>query len=200
MKLYFSPGACSLSPHIVLLEAGLPFSSERVDLRNKVTASGVDYRTINPKGQVPALALEGSVLTEGPAIVQFLADQAPEKQLAPPAGTLARYQLQEWLNFIGTEVHKVYTPLFNPETAEATKTAAHATLAARYGYLDKVLGQRDYLNERFSVADIYLFVVSTWAGHVGVDLTPYPSVQAFLQRIGARPAVQQALREEGLLA
>ena len=199
MKLYFSPGACSLSPHIVLLEAGLAFTSERVDLANKLTASGADYRAINPKGQVPALALEGVVLTEGPAIVQYLADQAPDKQLAPPAGTLARYQLQAWLNFIGTEIHKSYSPLFNPAVAEPVKAASHATLAARYAYLDTILGQRDYLNDAFSVADIYLFVVSSWAGKVGIDLTPFAHVQAFLQRIGARPAVQQALRDEGLL-
>lgn len=199
MKLYFSPGACSLSPHIVLLESGLTFTTERVDLRTKVTASGADYRTINPKGSVPALELDGVVLTEGPAIVQYLADLAPDKQLASPAGSLQRYQLQEWLNYISTEVHKNYSPLFNPAANDDIKNYAKANLATRYAYLNTVLGGRDYLNGQFSVADVYLYVVTNWASRVGVDLSACPAVQQHHARIHARPAVQQALRDEGLL-
>jgi glutathione S-transferase len=200
MKLYFSPGACSLSPHIVLLEAGLQFATERVDLRAKVTDTGADYRAINPKGSVPALEIDGSLLTEGPAIVQYLADLAPEKHLAPPAGSLERYQLQEWLNYLGTEVHKTYSPLFNPAISEDAKYAAMATLATRYAYLDKVLGEREYLNKQFSVADVYLYVLTNWAGRVGFNLSAYPNVRAHHGRIHARPAVQRALSDEGLLS
>ncbi|MBC7685849.1 MAG: glutathione transferase GstA [Bdellovibrionales bacterium] len=201
MKLYFSPGACSLSPHIVLLEAGLPFTLEKVDLRSKTTASGADFRTINPKGYVPALELDnGVVLTEGPAIVQYLADQAPDKQLAPPNGSTARYQLMAWLNFIGTEVHKNYSPLFDPSSATEVKNLAYANLTRRYAYVNATLQASDYLfGDQFSVADAYLFVITNWAGHVKLDLSDFPHVMAFQKRIGARPAVQQALRAEGLI-
>lgn len=200
MKLYFSPGACSLSPHIVLREAGLPHTTEQVDLRSKQTAGGADYRAINPKGYVPALEIDGTVLTEGPAITQYLADLAPEKNLAPPNGTMARYHMAAWLNFIGTEVHKNYSPLFNPAASEDMKAAARANLAHRYGYLNTVLEGRDYLLESgYSLADIYLFVVTNWAGRVQIDMTPFPHVSALHQRVFARPAVQQAMRAEGLL-
>jgi glutathione S-transferase len=201
MKLYFSPGACSLSPHIVLLEAGLPFTLEKVDLRSKVTASGLDYRTINSKGYVPALETDsGAILTEGPAIVQYLADRAPEKLLAPAPGTMERYQLMSWLNFIGTEIHKNYSPLFRPDAGDDVQAYAKGNLLQRYGYVDKMLEGRDYLGgERFSVADVYLFVVTNWAGHIKLDLSAFPNVLAFQKRIGARPAVQQALRAEGLI-
>lgn len=199
MKLYFSPGACSLSPHIVLLEAGLKFTTEQVDLRTKVTANGADFRAINPKGSVPALEIDGAVLTEAAAIVQYLADLAPEKQLAPKAGTLERYQMQEWLNYVGTEVHKSYAPLWNPASSDEAKHTARTNLAARYAFLEQALGQRAYLNGEFSVADVYLYVVTNWAGKVDVDLSAFPNVRAHHARIHARPAVQQALGEEGLL-
>lgn len=201
MKLYFSPGACSLSPHIVLLEAGLGFTTEKVDLRSKQTDSGRDYRTVNPKGYVPALELDdGRVLTEGPAIVQYLADQVPDRQLVPQAGSFERYELIALLNFISGELHKNYSPLFSPATPAAIKDAARSNLAQRYPYLEKTLEGRQYLlGEHFTVADAYLFVVTSWAGHVGVDLSAFPNLQAFMGRVAARPAVQQALRAEGLL-
>jgi glutathione S-transferase len=201
MKLYFSPGACSLSPHIVLHEAGLEFSTEQVDLKTKQTASGADYRAINQKGAVPALQLkDGTVLTEGPAIVQYIADQAPQSQLAPAAGTLQRYQLMEWLNYISSEVHKSFSPLFNPAATDDMKEAARSALAQRFTYLGRMLEGRDYLmGSQFSVADAYLFTVLSWAGYVKLDLSGSPVLQSYLARVGARPAVQQALRAEGLI-
>jgi glutathione S-transferase len=201
MKLYFSPGACSLSPHIALLEAGLAFTTERVDLRKKLTASGADYTAINPKGYVPALELEnGAVLTEGPAIVQYIADQAPDKQLAPAAGSAEHYKLLEWLNFIGTELHKNFGPLFNPGAGEDAKSGARVMLAKRFGYVAQMLEGRDFLvGARFTVADAYLFTVANWASVVRFDMSPWPVLQAYQERIAARPAVQQAMRDEGLL-
>lgn len=201
MKLYFSPGACSLSPHIILHEAGLAHETEKVDLRAKTTASGQDFRGINPKGYVPALATDsGVVLTEGPAIVQYLADQAPEKNLMPAAGSIERYQVQSWLNFISTEIHKNFSPMFNPEAGDEVKKLATANLNKRYEFLDQELGQRDYVfGSSFTVADAYLFVVTNWAGMVKLDLSKFANVQAFQKRIGERPAVQKALKHEGLL-
>jgi glutathione S-transferase len=201
MTLYFSPGACSLSPHIILLEAGLPFTLEKVDLKGKTTASGQDFLTINPKGYVPALQLDsGDVLTEGPAIVQYLADLVPDKSLAPANGSAARYQLQACLNFIGTELHKVYTPLFDPSASEESKERARAGLRKRYGYVNNLLKDSDYLvGNQFSVADAYLFVITSWAGFLKFDLAAFPQLLAFQKRIAARPAVQQALRAEGLI-
>lgn len=201
MKLYFSPGACSLSPHIVLHEAGLDFSTEKVDLRDKQTAGGADYRLVNPKGSVPALMLkDGEVLTEVPAIVQFLADLVPEKQLAPLAGSFERYRLVEWLNYIGTEVHKGFGPLFNRAATAEMRDMAISALTLRFGHLARSLEGCDYLmGERFTVADAYLFTVLNWCGFSGVDLAPWPVLQAFQARVAARPAVQQALRDEGLL-
>jgi glutathione S-transferase len=201
MKLYFSPGACSLSPHIVLLEAGLAFTTEKVDLRKKITASGADYTTINPNGYVPALELDdGSVLTEGPAIVQYIADRAPAKQLAPAAGSAGHYKLLEWLNFISAELHKNFGLLFNPASSEDVKTSARTMLGRRFGYVAQMLEGRDYLlGSQFSVADAYLFTVASWAQVVRLDMSPWPVLQAFQQRIAARPAVQQAMRDEGLL-
>lgn len=201
MKLYFSPGACSLSPHIVLLEAGLDFRTEKVDLRDKRTAGGADYRLVNPKGAVPALMLKnGEVLTEVPAIVQFLADLAPEKQLAPPAGSFERYRLAEWLNYIGTEVHKGFGPLFNRAATPEMRDMAISALNLRFGHLARSLEGRDYLmGERFTAADAYLFTVLNWCGFTGIDLAPWPVLRAFQARVAARPAVQQALRDEGLL-
>jgi glutathione S-transferase len=201
MKLYFSPGACSLSPHIVLLEAGLPFTAERVDLGKKLTAAGADFRSINPKGYVPALALDdGSVLTEGPAIVQYVADKAPASHLVPAVGTIGRYRVQEWLNFISAELHKNFGPLFDPAATEDMKKAARASLTNRFAYVARELGGKDYLlGSQFTIADAYLFTVASWADHVQLDLSDWPALQAFLARVGARPAVQQALRDEGLL-
>ena len=200
MKLYFSPGACSLSPRIVLREAGLDFSAEQVDLRTKQTAGGADYRLVNPKGVVPALMLkDGAVLTEGPAIVQFLADLVPEKKLAPVAGSFERYRLAEWLNYIGTEVHKGFSPLFNRAASQDTREAAIAHLATRFDFLARSLEGRDYLmGERFTVADAYLFTVLSWCGFTNVDLSRWPVLQAFHARVALRPAVQQALSDEGL--
>ncbi|TFW32402.1 glutathione transferase GstA [Massilia horti] len=200
MKLYFSPGACSLSPHISLIEAGFTFTTERVDLGTKLTASGADFRAINPKGYVPALQLnDGTVLTEAPAILQYIADQAPASNLVPVAG-IERYRVLEWLNFISTELHKNFSPLFNKTASEDMKQAARANLANRFGYVERMLEGQDYLTgSAFTAADTYLFTVASWAGFVQLDLSPWPAVQAFLARVAARPAVQQALRAEGLL-
>lgn len=200
MKLYFSPGACSLSPHIVLLEAGLSFTSERVDLREKRTAGGEDFRAINPKGYVPALALEdGTVLTEGPAIVQYLADQAPAAGLLPAVGDVERYKAVGWLNYISTEVHKNFSPLFNPAATDEVKAYARKMLALRLAYLAEHLQGRDFLGKGFGVADAYLFTVLGWTDVVKLSLDEWPVLQAYRGRIAARPAVQQALREEGLI-
>jgi glutathione S-transferase len=201
MKLYFSPGACSLSPHIVLREAGLEFTTEQVDLRTKQSASGGDYLLVNPKGSVPALMLkDGAVLTEGPAVVQFLADLVPEKQLAPLPGSFERYRLMEWLNYIASEVHKGFSPLFNRAATADARTAALSNLGVRFGHLARSLEGRDYLmGERFTVADAYLFAVLNWCGFTDIDLSQWPVLQAYQARVAARPAVQQALRAEGLL-
>lgn len=201
MKLYFSPGACSLSPHIVLLESGLDFKTEQVDLRSKKTASGADYTAINPRGYVPALQLDdGRVLTEGPAIVQYIAAQAPDKQLVPAPHSIEHYQLLERLNFISTEIHKGFGPLFNSAATDDMKQAALAQLDKRLGHAADLLKEHDYLvGNRYSVADAYLFVMLSWTGKVGIDLAKWPVLQAFKARIEARPAVQQALADEGLL-
>lgn len=201
MKLYYSTGACSLSPHIVLREAGFPFDLERVNLASKKTAGGADYLAVNPKGYVPALALDnGEVLTEGPAIIQYLADKAPEKQLAPAAGSMERYRLIEWLNFISTELHKTFSPLFKPNAPEETKQASRDTISARLNIVEKQLQERDYLNgNQFSVADAYLFTVLNWARPMKFDLGQWPAVQAYMQRVAARPAVHDAMKAEGLI-
>lgn len=200
MKLYYSPGACSLSPHIVLCETGLDFTIEKVNLRTKETESGRDFSAINPKGYVPALELDdGEVLTEGPAIVQYVADLAPEKKLIPPAGTLARARVQEWLNFIGTELHKNFTPLFNPASTDDIRNAAQANIARRLPIAATALDAHPYLiGDSFSVADAYLFTVLSWTGFVKVDIAPWPSLAAFVERMKARPGVQAALAAEGL--
>jgi len=201
MRLYFSPGACSLSPHIALREAGLDFTLERVDIRACQTASGADFLAINPKGYVPALELkDGIVLTEGPAIVQFIADLAPDRQLAPANGTLERYQLIEWLNFLSTELHKNFGPLFRPTSTEEMKEAARTNLSNRLAWVARQLDGRDYLmGSRFTVADGYLFTILGWAGFVQFDLSPWPVLASYTERVAARPAVQQALRAEGLV-
>jgi len=201
MKLYFSPGACSLSPHIVLREAGLDHSIEKADMRTKLTASGADFKAINPKGAVPALQLDdGSVLTEGSVIVQYLADLAPASQLAPAAGTMARYRLMETLNFIATELHKGFSPLFNPATTEAGREAAVNNLTPKINFIATQLGEADYLGgAQFTVADAYLFVVLSWARLVKLPLTEWPNITAYLARVAARPAVHDAMLAEGLI-
>lgn len=200
MKLYYSPGACSLSPHIVLHEAGLAFEALKAPTKTHKLDDGTDYYTINPLGYVPLLELDdGTRLTEGPAIVQYIADQAPLKNLAPANGTLARYRLQSLLNFVGTELHKGYSPLFNPATPEEYKTIARDKLVQRYKWVNEQLEGKDYLTgPQFTVADAYLFTVTNWASRVGVDLSAYANVAAFMARVAARPAVQQALKAEGL--
>jgi glutathione S-transferase len=201
MKLYFSPGACSLSPHIVLLEAGLPFEKVKVDSKTKTMEGGGDYKTINPLGYVPALQLDdGTVLTEGPAIVQYIADKVPDKKLAPANGTMERTRLQLWLNFITSELHKSFSPLFNPSMPEEAKRIFRERLATRFAHLDKHLAQNDYLmGKEFSVADAYLYVVSNWASRVDVDLSAFKNVLAYRKRVGARPAAQTAMKAEGLI-
>lgn len=201
MKLYYFPGACSLSPHIVLREVGAKFDLVKVDLATHKTESGEDYLAINPRGYVPALRLDdGSVLAEGPAIVQYLADQNPGAKLAPAPTDRKRYELQSWLTFIGTEVHKQFSPLFNPAAAEAHKAASVEALKKRFAYLAGELGGRPYLlGEQYSVADAYLFVVLSWAAYVKLDLAPWPALQAYLGRIAGRPAVLAALKAEGLM-
>jgi glutathione S-transferase len=201
MKLYYSPGACSLSPHIVLRESGLKFEPVLASTKTHKLQDGTDYYTINPKGYVPTLELDnGERLTEGPAIVQYIADQVPAKQLAPANGTMARYRLQEWLNFITSELHKTYSPMFNPATPEEYKTIARNRLADRYRWVDSQLEGKSYLmGDAFSVADAYMFTVTNWAKHVGLDLSGLKNVGAFMQRVAARPAVQEAMKAEGLL-
>ena len=201
MKLYHKAGACSLSPHIVLREAGLAFELERVDLASKKTGSGGDYFGVNPKGYVPALALDdGQLLTEGPAIVQYLADLVPEKRLAPPAGTMERVRLQDWLNFIATELHKGFSPLYNPRAPEEWKSVARELLAKRIALVAERLTGRDYLmGDAFTVADAYLFTVLNWAAFAKVDLSPWPVLGAYQARVAARPAVRAALLAEGLI-
>ena len=200
MKLFYSPGACSLSPHIVLRETGVSFDLERVDFKSGKTAGGVDFKSINPKGYVPALLLDdGQLLTEGPAIVQYLADQFPEKKLAPTPGGLERARLQEWLTFIGTELHKSFSPLFRPGPDE-TKAAATQRLNQWFEYLNGELATREYLlPSGFSVANVYLWVVLSWAPYVKLSLEKWAAVGAYQARIAARPTVLAALKAEGLI-
>ena len=202
MKLYYSPGACSLSPHIVAEEVGIKLQLDKVDLRAKKTAGGQDFLAINPKGYVPALVLDsGELLTEGPAIVQYIADQRPATGLAPAAGSLARYRLQEMLTYIGGELHKNYGPLFSPASSQQLRDETVAALQKRYALIEKQLQGKSYLfGEQFTAADAYLFVVTRWAAKLKVDLSALPNLQAFQERVLARPAVQTAMKEEGLLS
>lgn len=201
MKLFLKPGSCSLASHIVLEEIGRPYDTETVDLAKKLTASGADFWAINPKGYVPALLLDdGDLLTEGPAILQYLADQAPELQLVPANGSKARYQLQSWLTFIGTEIHKNCSPFFNPAATPEMKELASANLKRRLSYTNEQLGARPYLmGETFTVADAYLFTVLSWAKFIKLDLSDWTNLTAFQTRVAARPAVQRALKAEGLI-
>jgi glutathione S-transferase len=197
MKLYYTPGACSLSPHIVALEAGIPLELEKVDLKSHKTENGVDFTTINPKGYVPALALDdGTMLTEGPAIVQYLADLKPASDLAPANGTFARYKVQEWLGYINSELHKNFGPLFGPLSDEA-KADTKAKIAKRFAYVDSELAGKHFLTgNNFTVADAYLFVITNWAMFMQVALPE--NLAAFRARVAARPQVQAALKAEGL--
>ena len=201
MKLFYYPGACSLAPHIVAQEAGIPLQLEKTDIRSKKTASGGDYLAINPKGAVPALQLDnGDILTEGPAIMQYLADQKVGSGLAPPAGSMERYRLQEMLGFINSEIHKTYVPFFNPEVSAAARDEGAASLHKRYEIIEKRLSANEYLvGNQFTIADAYLFTVTNWANMLKIDLSRFPHVSAFQKRIGSRPAVQAALKGEGLI-
>ena len=201
VKLYFSPGACSLSPHIVLRESGLPFELEQVNLQTKKLKSGGDFLEVNAKGQVPVLKLDsGDILTEGPAIVQYIADQKPESGLAPKAGSIQRYHVQEWLNFITSELHKSFTPLFRPNTPDDYVKISKENLANRFGFLDKELGKRQYLmGDKFTVPDAYAFTVVGWSRYNDIDLARWPNLKGYMDRVGARPKVQEAMKAEGLI-
>jgi glutathione S-transferase len=201
MKLYYSPGACSLSPHIALEEAGLKYEAIKAPTKTHKLDDGTDYYTINPLGYVPFLVLDdGSTLREGPAIVQYIADQVPAKNLAPANGSMARYKLQEWLTFIGVEVHKNFSPLFSPATPDDVKTASRDKIANRLKFVDGELAGKQYLmGDSFSVADPYLFTVTNWAALTGVDLSSFTNLLAFRARVAARPAVVAAMTAEGLI-
>lgn len=201
MKLYYSPGACSLASHISLYETGLPFEIDRLIRTTKMTVGGENYMQVNTKGYVPTIKLDdGRVLTESAAVLQYIADQKPDSGLAPKAGTMERYRLQEWLTFISSEIHKSFSPLFNKEAAEEVKSYARNMLGKRLPYAETQLANKPYLmGDHFTVADAYFFVVMNWSKIVGFDLTPFPHIKEFLARIAARPAVQAAMKAEGLL-
>ncbi len=201
MKLFFSPGACSLSPRIVLLEAGLPFESQRVDTKTKTLVGGGDYWAITDKGYVPALQLDsGEVLTEGPAIVQYLADLRPASGLAPAAGTIERVRLQEMLNYITSEIHKTLGAMFDPGFDDNAKANLKKKAGVRFDWLSKKLANQDYLmGSQFTVADAYLFTVLNWCGWLGIDLSQWPVLSAYQARVSSRPKVQEALKAEGLV-
>lgn len=203
MKLYYKPGACSLASHIALTEAGADFAIEKVDTDAGRTASGADFRAINPKGYVPALELsDGQVVTEGAAILQFIADRHPATGLAPAAGSFERTRVQEHLNFIASELHKAFGPFFSGKTLEGdARDAAVAGVLKRMAHMDKILSDgRSYLTgDTFTVADSYLFVVANWANFVSIDLAAVPHLKAFVARVAARPATVTAMRAEGLM-
>ena len=201
MKLYYSPGACSLSPHIVLREAGIKFELAKTSTKTHQLADGGDYYAINPKGYVPLLELDsGERLTEGPAIVQYIADKAPEKKLAPPYGTMERYRVQEWLNFITSELHKGFGVLFNPAMPEEAKSVMRTKLGDRLKWVDSQLEGKQYLmGGSFTLPDAYLFTVTNWSKHLGIDISALTNLSAFQARMAARPTVQEAMKAEGLL-
>jgi glutathione S-transferase len=201
MKLYYSPGACSLSPHIVLREAALPFTLEKIDLKTKKTAGGADYWSINSKGTVPALQLDdGRVLTEGPVVVQYIADQKPDSGLAPRFGTFERYQLMEMLNYIGSEVHTGFHPLFTPSSSPEAKAAAVENLGRKFDWLSKRITSGKYLvGGVFTVADAYLFTVLRWTDYAKIERGKWPTLAAYFELVGHRPKVQEALKAEGLI-
>ncbi|MFN6952511.1 MAG: glutathione transferase GstA [Albidovulum sp.] len=201
MKLYYSPGACSMASHIVLNEIGRPFTIERVDTTSKRTETGKDFLAINPKGKVPALAIDGEILTEGPAILQFVVDAAGAETLAPKSGTLARARVNEILTYINSELHPAFGPLFNPAADEATKAAARRTVASRLGWLEARLADgRTYLTgANFTIADAYAFVVTNWANFTGIALDAWPKLRDYMARVAARPATQATMQAEGLI-
>ena len=201
MKLYYTPGACSLSPHIALLEAGLPYDLVKVDLRAKKLENGDDFLKVNPKGQVPVLALDsGELVTEGPVIVQMIADKAAAKNLAPARDSAERYKLLEWLNFITTELHKSFGPMFSPVLADEAKAFFKDRMMGKFKYVDSQLAGRDYLmGSQFTVADGYMFTMLSWADRMKFDLSDMPNLLAYKDRVGARPKVQEALTKEGLM-
>jgi glutathione S-transferase len=204
MKLYYSPGVCSLSPHIVFMETGVPFQAVKTDIRAKTFEGGGDYKTISPLGYVPALQLDdGTILTEGPAIVQYIADQAPASKIVPAKGSSDHYKMLSWLNFLSTEVHKGFTPLLSPMIAgklnDESKAVFRERLASRIDHLNKHLATSDFLlGKNFSIADAYCFTTLRWTAGIKMDLAPYPHVQAYMKRVQARPAVQAAMQAEGL--
>jgi glutathione S-transferase len=201
MKLYYSPGACSLSPHIVLRESGLSFELVRTSTKTHVMEDGTDFYTINPKGGVPVLEIaNGERLTEGPAIVQDIADQVPQKQLVPPAGSMARYRCQEWLNYITSELHKAFGALFIPTMPEEAKAIYKGIIAKRLQWVDGQLAGKSFLmGDTFTVADAYLYTIVNWTQHVGISTAGLPNLLGFVARVGARPAVGEALKAEGLV-
>jgi glutathione S-transferase len=201
MELYYSPGACSLATHIVSREAGIPIELVKVDLGAKKTEKGDDYLRINSKGYVPAVRLDnGQVMTEVATLVQYLADQKPQSKLVPAFGTPERYRAMEWLTFIGSELHKSFSPLWDPKISADAKAAIKTKLATRLKWLDRQLEGHEYLSgNQFTVADAYAFTVLNWAGMLDVDLKPYPNIRAFIERVAARPKVKEALKVEGLL-
>jgi glutathione S-transferase len=201
MKLFYSPGSCAMSPHIVLSEAGATYSLERVDLTTKITESGRPLKDINPQEAVPVLLLDdGTTLTEGAAIVQYIADQQPAAGLLPPAGTIERARVQQWLNYIATEMHKAHVPLFKADYPQAWKDVALANIKRSYDFVSAALTDRPYLTgDAFTVADAYLFTVVNWHNFIGLDLAPWPVLVDYQARVAARPAVRNAMREEGLL-
>lgn len=206
MKLYYAPGACSLSPHIVAQEAGIPLELERVDILKTphITQAGVDFAGVNPNGYVPVLVLDDrSTLTEGPAIVQYLADQRPESGLAPPAGTADRARLQAWLNFVGTELHKMYSPwLFHNGVGAEAQSFARRRIADRLSFVEKHLAANGpfLMGESFTVADAYLFTIVGWSAFTKIDMTPFSQLRAYMERVGARPKVREAMKAEGMQA
>jgi len=201
MKLYYAPGACSLASHIVLQETGKSFEIDKLNVPTKTTATGDDFMQINPKGYVPTLKLDdGSVLTEGAVIMQYIADQNPDSGLAPKQGTMERYRLQEWLNFVGTEIHKSYSPLFNKAMPEEAKSITRNLLTKRLSHVETQLADKPYLmGTKFTVVDAYLFVVLRWSERVGIDLATFPRIQDYVARIASRPSVQTAMQAEGLI-
>ncbi len=201
MKLYYSPGACSLSPHIALLESGLPYDLVKVDLKAKKLENGDDYLKVNPKGQVPALAMDnGELMTEGPVIVQMIADKAAGKNLAPANGSPERYRLQEWLNFVTTELHKNFGPMFSPVLADDAKAFFKDRVMGKFKYIEGALAGHDYLmGKQFTVVDGYLFTMLSWAERMKFDLSAMPNLLAYKARVAARPKVQEALTKEGLM-
>jgi len=200
MQLYFSPGACSLASHITAREAGLPIELKRADTKTKKLEDGSDYYAINSKGAVPALKLDnGQVLTEGVAIMQYLADQKPESGLAPKNCSLERYRVQEWLNYITSEVHKTFSPLWNPTADPAVKEYASSNLFKKFDWISTQLAGKKYLTgDTFTVADAYLFTVVNWTNFLGIDLAKWPALKEFQARVAARPKVQEAMEAEGL--